>query len=487
MSAILTIINPAIASILMLFKPKRNFCLIVLLVIACLNLIFSFNLAFMGLDKTRRFAGGLLLVDSISILFLCLISIIFLGVSLYILSRVLSSEAASKNIEKFVLLSLGFLSCLCASVLSNHLILTWVLLEASTLFATPLIYFHRRNTAFQAAWRYLLFSSVGLILAFFGFACLQKGFSNYSDQSFTQFFIDDMQTAIQKQSSNISGISLWERAGLVLIIFGLGTKLGLAPLYAWLPETYDEAPPSVTALLSAVQFNCVIVAIFRILQIFRSTHSDLILYELVAMGLISMLVSTMYIITTHNYKKLISYAAINHIGVISIGLGIGKSAMYGTMLYIFSNALVKAMLFLTAGNIKSHYRTKNPKEAKGLLREMPYSGFFFMVGIWALLGFAPFGSFLGEVIIMNGLIQGRHFIIFAAFCILMTISFIAMGRTVFPMIWGEGRENMPIAKESMYTILPNIFFFSLLILLGVYLPAPISDSLKLIAKMLGGN
>src|SRR5437588_9909132 len=106
--------------------------------------------------------------------------------------------------------------------------------------------------------------------------------------------------------------------------------------------------------------------------------------------------STVHIVTTKNYKELIAYAAMTHNGIVALGLGAGRTAAYGVVLYVFSNALVKALLFLTCGNIKARYHTKDMDDLRGLNHEMPVSGWCFMIGTFALLGFAPFGSFLGE-------------------------------------------------------------------------------------------
>jgi hydrogenase-4 component F len=482
MTIALTALLPFLFALPTLMRPSRNACLWLLVVGALANLGVALASAVGGVGREPELIfDGYFVSDNTNGIFLSLIALVFLGVSFYVVSRTLSSVVAAREIHKFVGLALAFFGFLCAALLSNHLLLTWALLEASTLAVTPLVYYQRKASSYRAAWRYLLFSSVSLAFVLLGFACLARGITARLGSEQTTFFLHELFKLAQ------GGSSVWERLGFGLILFGYGSKLGLAPLYSWLPETYDEAPPSVTALLAAVQFNCVVLAMFRIIHIFRAANGSVVLYELMAMGLLSMIVATVNIVTTKNYKRLIAYASINHIGVISIGLGIGGTATYGTVLYVFSNALVKAMLFLTAGNIKARFHTKDARGLHGLLQEMPLSGFFLMVGIWALLGFAPFGSFLGEVVIMNGLVQTRHFLMFAAFCILTTVAFVAMGRTMFPMIWGETGREAHFGRESAFTVIPNIFFLTLLVSLGVYMPAQINDSLRQIATALGGG
>jgi len=258
-------------------------------------------------------------------------------------------------------------------------------------------------------------------------------------------------------------------------------------MYTWLPETYDLSPPSVTVLLSSIQFNAVVLAVFRIFQYLDPLQSPFVRYELISLGFASILVSALHIVVAKNYKRLIAYASINHAGVIAVGLGMGKAAAYGVTLYVISNALVKAVLFLTCGNIKARYHTKTISNLHGLIKTMPFSGWFFMIGIFALLGFAPFGSFFGELLVMKSMIDGQHFAIFTLFCLLMTVVFVATGRATFPMIWGEPSHEVSLRGESIYTLLPNLFYIFLLLSLGIYLPSGADALLQEIAKSIGGR
>jgi hydrogenase-4 component F len=280
---------------------------------------------------------------------------------------------------------------------------------------------------------------------------------------------------------------LWRRIGLVLIILGYASKLGLAPMYSWLPETYDAASPSVTALLAAVQFNIAFVGLFRVLQVYGPMDADITRYLLTALGLFSMVIATLKIVSTNNYKLLIAYASINHAGVIALGLALGKTAGYGVILYVVSNALVKAILFLTAGNIKAYYRTKKIDELHGMITEMRHSALFFLGGVFALLGFAPFGSFFGELIIMTGLIANGQYVTFVAMALLLTVVFVATGRSLFPMVWGEPRPGATRQNESVLALGPKLFYLAILLSLGIYTPAPLSFLLRQVADSLGGR
>jgi hydrogenase-4 component F len=394
-----------------------------------------------------------------------------------VLNRVRAVPALRPGIGTFVPLALAFMIAANLSILSNHLLLMWLCLEVTTISAAPLIVRRGVLSSLRASWRYFLFSSVGLAFTLLGFLCLARSIAQGGGSP--SFFLDSFAAQV------LGPPDLWRKLGLMLVFFGYGTKMGLAPMYSWLPETYDEAPPSVTALLAAVQFNCVLVGVFRVMQVYRAADQALVSEELMGLGLMSMAVSTFSIIATHNYKRLIAYASINHAGVIAIGLGLGKSATYGLLLYVVSNAFIKATLFLTAGKIKLHYQTKDMREVAGLIKDLPYSGLFLMVGTFALLGLPPFGSFLGELIILSGLVRAGYVFVFVGFCTLLTITFVATGRSIFPMIWGEPKISRSWPRQSLLGELPKLVFLIALISMGICLPPPVNALFRAVAASLG--
>jgi hydrogenase-4 component F len=258
-------------------------------------------------------------------------------------------------------------------------------------------------------------------------------------------------------------------------------------MFTWLPETYVAAPPAVTALLAAVQFNVALAGVLRILQVFRAGEPHLVSVELLVLGLTTMAMSALGIIVTRNYRRLISYASLNHGGVIAIGLALGKGAGYGVILYVVSNAIVKAILFLTAGKIRSHYKTDDVREIAGLIKGMPYSGLFFTIGTFALLGLPPFGSFLGELIILSELIRSGYLVVFTTFGAILTVTFVATGRSIFPMIWGEPKKEVPVLRQPFAVAVPKLTLIAFLIAMGLYLPSPINTLFRQVAASLGGG
>ncbi|HRC54380.1 MAG: hypothetical protein IPI49_20760 [Myxococcales bacterium] len=434
--------------------------------------------------------AGYLRGDAMARLFAPVVNIIFLGISVYVHGRAAASPERAAVMRRFAALSLVFLAACNLAILGNHLLLIWLALEASTLSAALLIVrpeapasdggkdATKEFPSRLASWRYVLFSSVGLALALLGMVSL--GRSMELDGHEATLFLDKLPAALAGPANP------WRQLGLALMLLGIGTKLGLAPMYSWLPEAYDEAPSEVTAMLGAVQFNCALVFLFHVVQVFRAGSGALITGELLTIGLSSVAVSTVSIVATRNFKRLLAYASINHAGVIAIGLGLGKPAGFGLLLYVLSNAFIKAILFLTAGKIEQHYGTKDTKAIAGLIKDLPYSGLFLMVGTFGLLGFPPFGSFLGELLILSALVTSGQMFVFAAFCMLITMTFVATGRTIFPMIWGEPKQERTWPKQSALSGMHKLIFLMALLVLGIYIPPQLSELMASVATLLEG-
>jgi hydrogenase-4 component F len=270
------------------------------------------------------------------------------------------------------------------------------------------------------------------------------------------------------------------------MLFGLGGKLGLAPLYGWMPETYEAAPTTTSALLASVQFNISVVAVFRILQIFHGFEAGFVSQELLVMGSISLVVAAVQIMASSNYKRLIAYACVSSSGVIALGLSVGKAAAYGVVLYIVSNAFVKSLLFLTAGRMRAVYGTNEVGPLSGVIRTLPVAGLLFTLGIFALLGFPPFASFLAEMLILSGIVQAGNLLAFTLMCVMLTVIFVATGRTVFPMLWGAPKVAVQAPREPWVTLLPKLGFVGVLVMLGTYTPDPLTELLRAVAVSIGG-
>ena len=430
-------------------------------------------------ELPQYFVQRYLVLDATSMLFLLVINSVFLGISVYMSSRVGSSHVLARHIAPRAALTLAFMVAMNVGVMANNLLMLWAFIELTALCAAPLVAQGDASAPRRVAWHYLLYSSMSLALTFLGIMCLTR--SAHLQGLEVSFALDEMARGLPAVGDS------WQRLGLALMLFGLGSKLGLAPLYSWMPETYEAAPTSTSALLAAVQFNISVVAVFRILQVFQGHETGFVSHQLLIMGYLSLTVAAVQVMAARSYKRLIAYACVSSSGVIAIGLSVGKAAAYGVLLYIVSNAFVKALLFLTAGRLRAVYGSNEVKALSGVIRVLPFSGLLFAVGTFALLGFPPFGSFMAEMLILSGIVQSGNLIAFTLMCTMLTIIFVATGRSIFPMIWGPSDRQGPPINETWVTALPKLGFVLVLILLGVYTPAPISQLLLQVAQSIGGR
>jgi hydrogenase-4 component F len=447
----------------------------ILVLAGVLGLVLAAILAFGSFEP--RFLGPYILVDPTARLFLVLINTIFLGIAVHGWTRVQVDPDAMEAPRRSVAASLAFLIAANFAVVSNHFVATWIGLELTTIAAAPLIVRAGAASSRLASWRYFLFSSVGLGLTLLGFSCIARGIDAPGGAGglFVHALLGHVDGAPDP----------WRTLGIALVILGYGTKLGLAPMYIWLPETYDEAPPHVTSLLAAIQFNCALVGLIRVLQVFRVGSEHLVSMELLGLGLASVALATASLIATTSIRRLVAFASILHGGVIAIGLGVGAGAGYGVLLYAVSNAFIKAMLFLTAGKIEAEYGTKDTNEIRGVIKSMPFSGLFLMAGTFALLGFPPFGSFVGELLVLSGLVRSGYLLTFATLGFLVSVTFVATGRTVFPMIWGQPVKPIEADRQTFVAFLPKLVFLAALVVLGLHLPAPVNALFHEVAVSLG--
>ena len=424
------------------------------------------------------FANRYLVLDPTSLLFVLVINTVFLGISVYMLARERSSEQLARDIRSRAALTLLFMAVMNVGILLNHMILLWAFVEISTLCAAPLVARGDSPSPKASAWRYLLYSAMSLAITFLGFMCLSQSADLRGIE--VNFQVDQLSYSLTMLKDS------WQRLGLAFILFGLGSKLGLAPLYGWMPETYEAAPTSTSVLLAAVQFNISVVAVFRMLQIFQGFETGFVAQELLVMGYLSLIVAAVQIMAVRNYKRLIAYACVSSSGVIALGLSVGKAAAYGVVLYIVSNAFVKSLLFLTAGRLRAVYGTNETAPLGGVIRVMPFTGLLFTGGIFALLGFPPFASFLAEMLILSGIVQAGNLMAFTVMCVMLTIIFVSTGQAVFPMLWDESKRSGPAVVESLRTTLPKLGFVAILIMLGTYTPDSITRLLRAVAQSIAG-
>jgi hydrogenase-4 component F len=282
----------------------------------------------------------------------------------------------------------------------------------------------------------------------------------------------------------------WLQASFVLLLVGYGVKMGLAPMHKWKPDAYGEAPSVIGALLAGGVTSCAFLAILRIYQICHVAGEDAYTSPLLLfMGIFSMFVACLFLIGQRDFMRMLAYSSIEHMGILVLGLGIGRTALFGTMLHVLANGLTKGVLFLSAGNIYRAYHSKSTDVVCGALRRSPLSGALFLFAFLAITGTPPFAPFLSEYSIFNGAVDAGRFVIGGAFLLLLLLIFIGMSQTVLRVVQGRApaEEGDPAYRDGFLTSAPAMLLMLLVLLLGVYIPGPLHAMLSDAALFLGGR
>ncbi|MEZ4525600.1 MAG: proton-conducting transporter membrane subunit [Desulfobacterales bacterium] len=396
--------------------------------------------------------------DEVSILFLLILAVLYLGVSLYNTEyiRHKNGESAGRHALYAVHLLL-FAASMVAVILSTHLGLLWVFVEATTLSSAYLIYFNRTEAALEAAWKYIFICSVGIALAFVGIIFLSMGLG-HSDS----LFFDDL----YKNAKNIN--PFWLKLALSFILIGFGTKVGFAPVHAWLPDAHSESPSPVSALLSGTLLNAALLGVIRVSTLLKLAGLEGYVSQLLLlMGFLSLFVSAVFVIRIENYKRMLAYSSIENMGIIAIGLGIGGPGVFAAMLHLTAHSLIKASLFLTSGTVEHCYGSKMISEVRGLLHRDKITGWLWMLSFVAIAGIPPFPLFFSEFFIARTLFANGSIVYAVIFFLLLTIVLAAMARAVLGMCFGENRSAEKNAVPSeILTWLPQTVFLVLLFLMA---------------------
>ena len=422
-------------------------------------------------------AGQWFHLDALGKIVLLSTSLLFVTCAVYAIGYLYYRRERSNRV-----LCSGLLACLAAAsmvTITHHLGLMWVALETTTIAMAPMIYFNRNARSIEATWKYLLICSVGVALALIGLYFL--AYATIVAKVEPSLLLDDLMIDAGRLSSG------WVHAAFVFLLVGFGTKMGLAPLHTWKPDAYGEAPGLVGALLSGGLVNLAFLALLRVYQLCLATHEIAFFQNaLVVMGLISMIVAAIFMARQADFKRMLAYSSVEHVGIMAVALGLGGRAIFGALFHILANGLTKGVLFLSSGNIHRSYNSKNTDHVRGALRRLPWSGGLFLAGFIAITGSPPFAPFISEfTIISSAFIQGQM-VIGAVFLVSLTVIFIGMALTVLPMVMGEVPEDSETTsyRDTIYTVGPPLALLLLVFMLGVWIPAPLMTLLREAAAQL---
>jgi len=461
---LIILLFPLITCIVLLIFKSEKLNNISLLVYAVLHLIISIGLYFKGVDSLfipSDIIEGYFKIDSLNILFLLILSIIFLGVAVYNYNYFKNTVITENQRCYYTVAVLLFIFSMTGTILSTNLGLSWVFIEATTLASAYLIFFNKTKHSIEAAWKYVFICSIGIALAFVGIILLSIATGKQNSLFFNDLYL------------NPSLINpFWLKLSFVFILIGFGTKMGLAPVHSWLPDAHSEAPSPISALLSATLLNSAYLIILRIFKLMELTNTDYYArILLVCMGLLSLFITAVFVSHINNYKRMLAYSSIENMGIIVIGTAIGGVGLYAALLHMIGHSLIKSSFFLTAGNILKIFKTKKINQISGMIQADKITGWLWVLCFAGIVGLPPSPLFISEFLLLKTLIFKNHFIIAAVFLILLTIILYGIGKIVINMSFGVLKPEQKYEKiKNKYMYIPQISFMSASLILGVYIP-----------------
>jgi hydrogenase-4 component F len=406
--------------------------------------------------------------DSIGIFFLTIMSIVFAITSIYSLFYFNEHQLSPQQEATYTVIIFVFVSSMTGVLLATHLALLWVFVEATTLSSALLIYFERKKSSLEAAWKYVYICSIGIALAFIGIILLSIG-----SRSFDSLFFSDL----YKHALEIN--PFWLQIAFAFIFIGFGTKIGIAPIHAWLPDAHSEAPSPVSALLSGTLLNSALLGLFRVQGIMISAHKEYFSnFLLLITGFFSLLISAVFMLQIKNYKRMLAYSSIENMGILFIGISLGYPGIFAAMLHTIAHSFSKASLFLTSGNILNLYKTKNPDEIHGLIKKDPVTGWIWIISLLSISGLPLFPAFISKFLIIKAFFTLGMGWLSIPFFILLAVILYGMGGTVFKMSFGNIQEGDTAERLSITAYIGQIILLVLLLMIGTNIPQNILTFIK---------
>lgn len=395
----------------------------------------------------RGFLNAWLRMDSFSALMTVLIACVYVF-ALIISVRYIGHEYAEKIITfpqykmYFALFHL-FALCMLVTVLANNVLLLWLALEGTTLFSTFLVGLYRRKTSMEAAWKYMILCSTGISLGLLGILLLSYGAHVGGVVEGNIFLLDKLAENAAVIPTNIVKLAF------VFLFIGFGTKVGLAPMHTWLPDAHSKAPSPISAIFSAVLLNVALYAILRFKFITDSAFlgSSWTNHLFLIFGFFSVVLSALMMLIQVNYKRMLAYSSIEHMGLILFSLGMPPLGALAAVMHMIAHTFTKSVLFFGAGEILIRWKTTKISKIKNMFQEAKYTSVLFLAGIVAIVAIPPSAMFVSEYAMFSQAIVLYPVVSILLFIILGIIAYAMLALSV-EMIFTIDEKKAEGVKET---------------------------------------
>ena len=477
LTAILLI--PAIASTLSLSRPGRRFAAPITLIASAIVLALSASIAEDVAHGGHPDAtGGWLTCDGLGGLVLLLVALVSFTAALFswgYLER--GPRYSRRRLQRYYgLYNLFVLSMLAIPLLAN-VALMWIAVELTTLLSAFLVGFHDTPEALEAAWKYVILTTLGAVIALLGFLILYWGSQVAGFEPFTWVGLVDA-------SPRMPPALLWP--AFLLILVGFGTKAGLVPMHTWLPDAHSQAPASICALLSGVETTTALYVILRLFPVIGCAPGLDAKPWFIGFGLLSAGVAALLLIRVRDFKRMFAFSTVEHMGIILVAAGLGGAeAHLGAVYQITGHAVAKSFCFFAAGMAVLAAGVQDISSVRCLIHSSPIAGAALLAGGFAIAGAPPFAIFVSEIVIFKAGLSSGHYAAVALLAFFVMAAFCAIMFHINGMVFGAPATNaspaMPLSCKATLVLaaIP-------LIAIGIYVPQPLQELLRAAAANMGG-
>lgn len=481
MSVILLLLLPLIATALVCIPFNRYWAPGVTVVSSVAILVLAARVALVasaGHSVTAALKLGALkwiAVDGLSALIVLLIAFVGTTAAIFSVGYMAHDALPPARLRLYYAnYNLFIFSMLAVPVLAEPT-LVWIVVELTTLCSALLVSFENTREALEAAWKYVVLSLMGAGMALFGFLILFAAMQAAGGGAYTW---DGLVSAAPRMPPALL------QTAFLLILIGLGTKVGLVPMHTWLPDAHSQAPSPVCALLSGVETTVILYVILRLFPIMKgSPHSHAEVWALV-LGLISVGAAAFLLLQVRDYKRMFAFSTVEHMGVILTAIGLGASAAgFSAMQQIVAHSVTKSFCFFAAGAALLAVGTREIAAVHGLIRRSPAAGAALVLGGLGITGAPPLAIFLSEFSILKAGLTQKQYLATGLLALFIVIAFFGVMLHVNRMVFGATEQDDSEPEEVKKVRLPFSCSLALILaavpvlLLGVYIPKPLSDLL----------
>ncbi len=450
---------------------------------ARLNVLATFLtfLAALSLLAERPAPSGYLFVDDLNITFVVLGTFVGFTTSAfsasYIGHELDTGHLTPRYLRFYHAMYQTLMFAMNLGLTANNIGLMWVAIELATLTTVLMVGIYRTEAAIEAAWKYFILGSVGIALALFGTILVYMAARPVLGEGHDAM----VWTALIEKAGGLSPELL--NVAFVFLMLGYGTKVGLAPLHAWLPDAHAEGPTPISAVLSGLLLNVALYALLRFKMLMAANPAAIAPGPLmVTLGLISLIFAGFMLYRRRDIKRMFAYSSIEHMGLITFAFGMGGPlANFAGLLHMTMHSLTKSAIFFAVGHVAQAKGTQRMSEMRGLTESHPVLGWGLVLGVMAIAGLPPLGIFMSEFLIVTSTFARAPWLAIGLVLGLL-IAFGALMLRLNEVAFGEPTGSTAPVKASYVPLFAHL---ALVLAAGIYLPGPLVAWFQAVARLLG--